>query len=552
MTGADDPRPDGTDRHLDRRTFLRSAAIGGAMLAGGALLEACGSGSSNSSPGTTPGSGTSSSSTSSAPAKKGGNLRVGLTGGSSSDTLNPFFGGISAIGTARAQQLYQPLVQLSNEAQTQYVLAEEIVPHGSTSEWYIKLRKGVTFHDGKPFGADDVLYTLRTILNPKKPLGGATVLAPVNLKGLKKIDEHTVSVPMTSPFGSFVDQLASFWYFLYIAPNGWTDKDKPNGTGPFKYQSFTAGQQSVFARNENYWKPGLPLLDTVTIIDFNDPTAVQNALTSGAIDATGQLSGAQMKILQQTQGITAVPSKTGSIEPFTMRVDMKPFDDVNVRQALRLCIDRPAFINTTLDGFGTVAADVTSPWDPDYDTSLKREQDNDLAKSLLKKSGHNGDLTVTLNTSLAINSSALNMATVLKQQAAAVGITININQVSPGSFFGPNYYTKVAFAQIYYNYSPYLAQVAQTFLPTSPYKEVHFNDPTYTNLYAQANKTQSASLRKEILHKMQQIDFTQGGYIIPCFVDSLDAYSSKVSGYQSGKVGEPMGNFNFENYSLST
>lgn len=544
MTLADDPTPGEAGRSLDRRTFLRSAMAGGALLAGGVLLDACGSSGSSS-------KSASGSSSGAVAGHRGGNLRVGLTGGSSSDTLNPFFGGISAIGTARAQQLYQPLVQLSNDAQVEYILAEEIVPAGSTSEWHIKLRKGVTFHDGKSFGADDVLYTLRTILNPKKPLGGATVLAPVDLKRLKKIDQHTVSVPMTSPFGSFVDQLASFWYFLYIAPNGWTQKDKPNGTGPFKYQSFTPGQQSVFTRNENYWKSGLPLLDTVTIIDFNDPTAVQNALTSGAIDATGQLTGAQMKILQQTPGIHAVPSKTGSIEPFTMRTDMKPFDDVNVRQAMRLVVDRPAFIASTLDGFGTVAADVSSPFDPDYDQSLHREQDIAMAKSLLKKAGYNGDLKVTLYSSLAINSSALNMATLLKQQASAAGITININQVSPGSFFGPNYYTKVPFAQIYYNYSPYLAQVAQTFLPTSPYQEVHFNDPTYTKLYAEANKTGSASVRKEIEYEMQRIDFNQGGYIIPCFVDSLDAYSSKVSGYQTGKVGEPMGNFNFENYSLS-
>ena len=175
-----------------------------------------------------------------------------------------------------------------------------------------------------------------------------------------------------------------------------------------------------------------------------------------------------------------------------------------------------------------------------------------MAKSLLRKAGYDGDLKVTLDTSLAINSSALNMATLLKQQASAAGITININQVSPGSFFGPNYYTKVPFAQIYYDYSPYLAQVAQTFLPTSPYKETHFDNSRYTRLYAEANKTESVSLRKEILHQMQQIDFDQGGYIIPCFVDSLDAYSTKVSGYQTGKVGEPMGNFNFENYSLSS
>jgi peptide/nickel transport system substrate-binding protein len=542
------PRPD-TDvsagvaaPRFDRRTFLRTAALGGAVLAGGGLLEAC---SSSASPST-------SASGSASPPKKGGNLRVGLTGGGSSDTLNPFFGGISAIGTARAQQLYQPLVQLANNAQIQYVLAEALIPNGSTSNWHIKLRNGVTFHNGKPFGADDVIYTLQTILNPKKPLGGAAVLSPVDVKGLKKVDNLTVEVPMKTPFGSFPEQLAAFWYFLYIAPNGWTQKDTPNGTGPFKYKSFTPGQQSVFVRNANYWKSGLPHLDSVTIIDFQDPTAVQNALVSKAIDCTGQLTGTQMKILQNTSGIIAVPSQTGSIEPFTMRTDTPPFKDVNVRQAFRYIINRPEFISKTLDGFGWVAHDVTSPYDPDFDNSLHRDQDIALARSLLKKAGYDNNLTVTLYTSLAVNSSALSMATLFKQQASAAGVTVNLNQVSPSSFFGPNYYTKVPFSQIYYNYSPYLSQVAQTFLPTSPFQETHFNDPHYTNLYYEANKTLSASVRKQIIYEMQQIDFTQGGYIIPCFVDSLDAYSSKLTGFQKGKVGEPLGNFPFEDFSFQS
>lgn len=527
---------------IDRRTILRSAVAGGATLALSGLLSACAPG------GTSP----SNSGGASAAPRRGGNLNIGLTGGSSSDSLNPFLGGISAIGTARAQQLYQPLVQLGSDAQIEYVLAKEIVTKGSSSDWIIRLRDGITFHDGKPFGADDVIYTLRTILNPAAPLGGATVLSPVDINGLKKIDNLTVEVPMTSPFGSFPDQLASFWYFLYIAADGWTDKDAPNGTGPFSYKSFTPGQQSVFVKNTKYWKSGHPYLDSVTIRDFQDGNALLNALISGSIDATGQLSGTQMKTLAKTSNIKTVPSKTGSIEPFTMRVDKHPFDDVNVRQAFRSFVNRPEFIKTTLDGFGTIASDVTSPWDPNFDNSLRRDMDLDLSKHLLKKAGYNGDLTVTLDTSLAINSSAINMATVFKQQAAAAGVTVNLNQVSPEQFFGPNYYTQSVFSQIYYNYSPYLAQAAQTFLPTSPFQETHFNNPDYTKLYVDANKTEDATVRKELVYEMQKIDFEQGGYIIPCFVDSLDAYSSKLRGYQTGKVGEPMGNFNFEDYSFTS
>lgn len=542
-TGHDGDGTEGT-RHLDRRTFLRSALAGGAAVAAGGLLDTAAGSASGASTARS-----SSLSRKSAP-KRGGNLRVGLTGGGSTDTLNPFYGGISAIGTARAQQLYQPLIQLANNAQLENVLADEIVPSGSTSKWIIRLKSGVTFHDGKPFGADDVIYTLQTILNPKAPLGGALVLSPVEVKGLKKVDNLTVEVPMSVPFGSFPEQLAAFWYFLYIAPDGWKQGDKPNGTGPFMYKSFTPGQQSVFVANKNYWKRGLPYLDSVTILDFSDATANMNALTSDVIDATGQLTGTQMRVLQATPGVKTVASQTGAIQPFTMRVDKAPFNNVNVRQAFRYLINRPEFVSTTLDGYGWVAADVTSPYDPDYDHSLHRAQDLDLARHLLKKAGYDNDLSVTLYTSLAVSSSALSMATVFKQQASAVGVNVSISQVSASDFFGPNYYTKVPFSQIYYDYSPYLSQVAQTFLPTSPFLETHFNDPTYTKLYYEANKTRSASLLKEIQYEMQTIDFNQGGYIIPCFVDSLDAYSTKLTGYVSGKVGEPMGNFNFEDYSF--
>jgi peptide/nickel transport system substrate-binding protein len=289
-------------------------------------------------------------------------------------------------------------------------------------------------------------------------------------------------------------------------------------------------------------------LDSVTITDFNDPTSLANALTSNVIDGTGFLTGTQRAALQGQPGIVTVVSKTGSIEPFTMRVDKAPFTDVNVRQAFKYLINRPNLIATSLSGYGTVGHDVTSPLDPDYDKSLTRSQDPERAKHLLKQAGYDNNLTVTLYTSLAIQASAPPMAIVFKQQAKAVGVTVNINQVSASDFFGPNVYTKVPFAQIYYNYSPYLSQVNQTFLPTSPYQETHFNDPTYTKLYYEANKTTDPGLRREIVYEMQKIDFDQGGYIVPCFTDAIDAYRSNVHGHVKGEIGEAMGNFNFEDY----
>jgi peptide/nickel transport system substrate-binding protein len=518
---------------MGRRQFLRGVVATGALAGAGGLLSACSSGSSGS-------TGASASPSATGAPRRGGSLKVGLTGGSGTDTLDPHKG-LTYLDTARAQALFQPLLQLNAKAQAEFVLAEDISPRGSTSEWVIRLRPGITFHDGKPLTADDVIFTLRRIITGT--LTGATPLGPIDVKGLKALDKHTVQVPMTSPYGSFLDQLA-YWYYLYVVPVGF-DPKKPNGTGPFKYQSFTPGQRSVFVKNPNYWKAGLPYVDTLTVIDFSDSASLQNALETGVIHGAGALEGPQITALKSSPDVRTVVSHTGAITPFTMRVDQAPFNDVRVRQAMRLLVDRPQLINSALNGFGTVGADVSSPFDPNYDRSLHREQDIAQAKQLLNKAGQQ-NLTVQLVTS-PVATGTVAMATVLEQQAKAAGVTINLKTVDPTTFFGPNY-LHWTFSQDFYNYSPYLAQVAQSLLPTSPFNETHWHLPKYVSLYHQANATANAATRKQIEHEMQQIDFNEGGYIIPAFIDALDAYSTKIAGYSAARVGQPLSDFDFEHY----
>jgi peptide/nickel transport system substrate-binding protein len=474
--------------------------------------------------------------------RRGGNLKVGLTGGSGADTLDPHKG-LTYLDTARAQLLYQPLLQLNTAAQIELVLAEEIVPDGSTSRWVIRLRPGISFHDGKPVAAEDVIYTFTRIISQK--LAGATPLGPVDVKGLKALDKRTVLVPMTRPYGSFLEQL-SYWYYLYVVPAGFNPRH-PNGTGPFTYQSFTPGQRSVFVRNRNYWKAGLPYVDTLTIIDFSDSASLQNALVTGILDGAGALEGPQIRELHGTSGIRTVASHTGAITPFTMRVDQAPFNDLDVRQAMRLLVNRPQLINSALDGFGVVGNDVFSPYDPDYDRALHREVDIPQAKFLLKKAGQE-NLTVQLVTS-PVATGTVAMATVLQQQAKAAGVTINLKTVDPTTFFGPNY-LHWTFSQDFYNYSPYLAQVAQSMLPASPFNETHWSLPRYASLYKQANATTNPATRRQIEYEMQRIDFTEGGYIIPAFIDALDAYSTKITGYSAARVGQPLSDFDFEHFSF--
>ncbi|PZS38388.1 MAG: peptide ABC transporter substrate-binding protein [Pseudonocardiales bacterium] len=529
------PRP---VAEFGRRQFLRGIAAAGALAGGGSLLAACGGSSSG------PAQHLDQASRS---LKRGGDLKLGLTGGSSSDTLDPHKS-LTYIDTSRLQSLYQPLVQLNAQAQVEYVLAESITPHrGSLSEWVINLRRGVTFHDGKAFTAADVLFTFQRVYS--NGFTGKFGLGPIDLAHTKALDQHTVLVRLTKPFSSFAEQLAAFWYNLYIAPDGFTPA-KPVGTGAFVYQSFTPGQRSVFTRNPHYWKSGLPYADTLTIIDFSDNTTLQAALSTGVIQGAGALDGPQIASLATTSGIKTVVSHSGEIVPFTMRVDQPPFNDVNVRQAMRLLVDRPQLIDSALDGYGVVANDLFSPYDPDFDHSLVRPAQGDIqqAKFLLKKAGQEG-LTVTLTTS-AVATGTVAMATVLAAQAKAAGVTVKLSNVPAGVFFGPNY-LKWTFGQDYYNYYPYLAQVAESMLSASPFNETHTSNAHYTSLYNQANATASPTLRQEIIREMQNYDFNEGGYIVPAYIDVLDAYSEKITGYTAGKVGQPLSNFDFEHFAFT-
>ena len=515
---------------VPRRQVLAGLAGAGVAAGAGSLLAACGS------------SGSSSPASSSTGRSKryGGNLQVGLTGGSSSDTLDPHKG-VTDIDISRILTLYEPLVTLDIQAKkVVYLLAEEITPqNGSLTEWVIRLRTGVTFHDGKPFTADDVLFSFRRIFTLAAP--GKIFMGPVDIKGTKKLDSHTVLVKLTSPVADYGAQLAAAAFDLLIAPTT-LNPARPNGTGAFRYKSFTPGQRSVFTRHPHYWQRGLPYADTLTIIDFADTVSLADALTTGQVQAAGTLDPPQIAALDTTSGIDVVVSPAGSIIPFTMRVDQPPFKDVRVRQAMRLLVNRPQMIDSALDSYGTAASDVFSPYDPDFDRSLVREQDIPQAKFLLKQAGMEG-LKVDLVTS-AVLSGVVAMATVLAEQAQAAGVTVTVKNVQPGTFFGPNY-LQWTFSQDYYSYFPYLTQVGQSMLPSSPYNETHNNNSHYTSLYNQANATANEGLRKEILQEMQQIDFNQGGYIIPAFTDTLDAYSTKITGYAQSRLGQPLMNYGF-------
>jgi peptide/nickel transport system substrate-binding protein len=517
----DDPLPvaaflNRADDAVTRRQLIKRSALGAVVL-GSAGLTACGSSS-------TAGSSSSTHSAAATP-KRGGVLRAGIAGGSASDTLdanNP----VSVMDNCRVRQLYDPLTTIDVDGQIRNVLASEFTPNAKATAWDVRIRPDVVFHNGKPLTADDILFTLRRIMNPKAPLYGASALASLDVAGMKKLDSHTVRLPFKAPNSA----LPSLIYDVMMVPEGY-DPRRPIGTGPFAYRSFTPGQQSVFLRNPHYWQNGLPYVDQLVITDYSDETSQVNALLAGQVDAVDQLSVASIETLKAS-GQRTITSDSGSFNPFTMRVDIPPFNDVRVRQAMKLVFNRTQIRDAVFGPSGLIGNDLYSPFDPVYDRSIpQRAQDIEQAKSLLKAAGRE-DLSVEIVTA-AVGPGLINQAQEFSRQAQAAGVTIQIKTLTPTAWFKG--YLSYPLSQSVYYTEGFLWQTVFSQLPNSPFNESHYNNPRFNKLYAQALAATEPSTQTEIMHAMQQLFWNDGGYIIPNFNPLFDAVGHKLMGVMPSK-----------------
>jgi peptide/nickel transport system substrate-binding protein len=531
--------PDGSGNQGDNQTgaWLSSAVsrrqffVGTGGVAALAALAACGGGGSSTS--TTGGGG------STGTPKKGGDFRLGVTGGGAKD----LFDGQNIVtkpDQARLVSAFETLLTFDENYQlTNDGLAESVTADNS-KQYTIKLRKGIEFQNAKTLTADDVIYSLQRIGSKGNGLTGYAATATMDIKNIKKVDKYTVQLPLLSPDSTIPQTLAS--YTFGIVPVGYKAYPSPQiGTGPYKLKSFSPGQQSVSERNPNYWRP--TYFDTVTITDFSDSSAQVNALLGGQIDAMTDLPASQVQVLKG-RGMNPLISKTGGWLPLCMAIDMPPFDDNRVRQAMRLIVDREQMVEQIASGYGFIGNDLYAPFDEGYDKALpQRNQDIEQAKSLLKAAGKDG-LNVDLHTTPGA-AGMVETATIFASQAKAAGVTVNVK--NDPNYYGSSY-LKLAFSVDFWGTRGYLNQVQQGSLPNSPYNETHWppksgTGSNFASLYQQALAATDTSKRIEIEQEMQKLEYDNGGYIIPFFGDLIDGYSSKVQGFKPSK-----GTLNLDGY----
>ena len=519
-------------KRFSRRSLIKGAAAMGAAAAIGPIAAACGSS-----------GGTSASSSASAAGtpNKGGDLVVGIVGGSSKDTADPHTGSYEP-DIAIQYIMYEGLTMWDFDMKMTNLLAESIEPNADGSVWKVKLKDGILWHDGKPVTADDVVYSMDRIVDPKDPKVASAALTGVKVGGTKKVDNLTVEFHLTTPNVILDQALAE--RSAKIVPVGFDPKN-PIGSGPFKMTDMKPGQQFKWAAFADYWDTPA-YVDTLTMIEFADDTARINALNSGQIQALSQLPKSQAKVIEATSGLALLNAETGAWRPFTMRIDVKPYSDVRVRQAFRLIVDRQQMIDQAYSGLGVVANDMYGRYDPGTPQLQQRVPDIEQAKSLLKQAGYDNNLTVELTTSAeALGGDEVAAAQVFAEQAKAAGVTVNIKKTDSATFYGKDYLSW-PFAQDFWATRSYLQQASQGTMAGAPYNETHWKNAEWASLVDKAFTTVDEAARNDLIGQAQQIEFDTGGYIVWSWRNQVDAYSKKTTGYKLDKLGGPIGRMYFK------
>ena len=538
---------------VTRRTLVtRAAQIGAAAATGAALLSACGSSSTSSSssaganagphglsalPGGTP--------------KQGGTFNVGVLSGGNTETLWP---GLSAINAdwVRQYSLFNLLFYCGpeiNPIEPGLALSASVSTDGKT--WTFHLRPGVTWHDGTPFTADDVVYNFQSVWsNPENDFYGF-LHNLVNFKSARAVNTHTVSVGLTQAVAEFPKFFT--WQNSLIVQKGATEASTakhPIGTGPFKFVSFTPGQQSVFTANKEYWEEGKPYVDTLVVkSSFTDPSTVFNALQSGAVNLVPALLPTQARSQLSEKSVQVLEAPPfGQVFGFCMRVDQGPFADNRVRMGFKLLADRQALLDGAVSGFGSPAYDIMGSGCQYFASDLTRTQDVEQAKSLFKAAGVSGQ-TFTLQTAPAIPG-MVESATLLAQQAQAAGIKVAVQQLSAATYFTPAAgYTKRYFGHEVTEPNAALAELYRALVITdAPFDDTHWGaGPSGAQRTAMINAAiadLNSTTAQEKWHAIQLQQFNQGGFLWWGNIPFLDAAATNVRGLKTSA------GFNFNNWRL--
>ncbi|MEO5621622.1 MAG: ABC transporter substrate-binding protein, partial [Cypionkella sp.] len=280
--------------------------------------------------------------------KKGGILRAGMQGGESTNSLDPALAA-SEVPFAVNMLWGEMLVDVNEHGEIVPRIAEEVSSNADATEWKFKIRQGVKFHDGSVLTPDDVVATLKRHTDEKSQSGALGIV-----QGIKemKVDGDSVVLTLAAANADLPFLMAD--YHLVIQPGGGVDKpDAGIGAGPYKVVTNEPGVRHVFEKFADYWDPTMGHADQVEIIVINDNTARTAALQAGQVHMINRVDPKIVELLKGAPGMSIEAVAGRGHYVFIMHCDKAPFDNNDLRMALKLSINRQEMVDKILGGLGS-------------------------------------------------------------------------------------------------------------------------------------------------------------------------------------------------------
>ncbi|MGO9769611.1 MAG: ABC transporter substrate-binding protein [Roseiarcus sp.] len=468
--------------------------------------------------------------------RNGGTLRLGLGGGSTTDSIDiTSYNDSVMIDTAPA--LFNGLVEWGQDGKPKPALATDFEAANGAKDWIFNLHKGVTFSNGKEVTADDVVYSTKLHLGASKS-GGAGSMKGIS--DVTKLDKYQVKISLVAADADLPYVLTD--YHAYVVPDGFTDWAHPVGSGAFELEKFDPGVRVLLKKVRPYWKEGRGHLDGVDVTVINDSSARINALISGQVDAINRVDHKAVALLSKSPKLQIVRAAGGWHAVLAMQVDKPPYDNPDIRLALKYATDREQILKALFSGYGTVGNDhPISPSDPYFNSELpQRKHDPEKAAFYFKKAGI-ADPKILLQASDAAFAGAVDEGALFQASCAQAGIKVDLKK-EPADGFWDNVWLKGAFVSSYWGGRAAATQMLSVaFGRGAPWNETHWSSDKFEKLLADARSETDEAKRKPYIWEMQKMLHEDGGAIIPMFRDWLDAHNTNVGGHT------PHGGFDMDN-----
>ena len=460
---------------------------------------------------------------------RGGTFRIGIGHGSTTDSLDPGLWDQLYVQTFAAAR-HNYLIEVDSDGQLKPEIAESW-SSDDASTWVFTIRQGVTFHSGKTLTPDDVVASINHHRGEATTSAVKSLLAPTTDV---RADGNTVVVTLEAPNADLPYLMTDYHIPVMPGIDGKIDVTSTDGCGGYIVESFEHGVQSTLNRNPNYWKSDRAWFDRIELLSILDPAARLNALITGEVHLIDQIDPATIGMLESrgVANILSIPGTGHYVFPMDSRV--APYNDNNVRLALKYAIDRQAMVDVILGGHGAVANDnPIGPANRYFHAEMEaKTYDPDKARYYLQQAGLTS-LDVTLSAADAAFSGAVDAASMFSETARAAGINLTVDRVPNDGYWdnvwlNPNGNT--TFCASYWGGRAVEDHMFTTaYASGAAWNESFWENARFNELLVAARSEVSEDNRRAMYQEMQQLVSFEGSTIIPMYTNYVMGVSKAVS-----------------------